>query len=295
MKTKPAPSNPKALNTKNSQKPSPWAQRKESAVQKTPPPAQKAIKSEIVYGLHAGLAVFQRRPEQIFRIAYAHEHKKILGDLIHFAFEKRIPCIESELNTIDQLANTKNHEGLYLEVQARSFATPAELCSAMQKGRGLAIALDRVRNPYNIGAILRSAAFFGIDALLLGAPAPHPALPADALRVAEGGAEHLLLSRTTDLADTLSRLKSQGICIAGADARASSSVNTFKFKKPMLVVVGHEREGLSDRVRGQCDVFISIEGSGAVESLNVAVAAGIFMAQMAGQIPAPAQKREKAG
>jgi RNA methyltransferase, TrmH family len=66
------------------------------------------------------------------------------------------------------------------------------------KRSGTAIALDRVRNPYNIGAIVRSAAFFGVDAALLGTPAPHPGLPPTAVRVAEGGAEHLALARTTD-------------------------------------------------------------------------------------------------
>lgn len=252
-------------------------------------------KTEIIYGLHAGLSVFQCRPGQIVRVAYASEHKKILAPLIRFAAEHRIPCSEMDLNSIEHIANTKNNEGLCMEVAARRFASPAELAEALKQGRGIALALDRVRNPYNIGAILRSAAFFGIDAVLLGAPAPHPALPADSVRVAEGGAEHLLLSRTTDLADTLSRLRTQHICVVGADARATSAYNSFQFKKPTIAVLGHEREGLSDRVREQCDALISIPGAGPVESLNVAVAAGILTAQMQmmGQIASSAQSHRK--
>ena len=148
------------------------------------------------------------------------------------------------------------------------------------KGRGAAVALDRVRNPYNIGAILRSAAFFGVDVALLGAPAPHPALPADAVRVAEGGVEHLALSRTTDLADTLQRLRAKGVRVVGADGASRVSVVGYAFARPTVLVLGHEREGLSERVRTQCDAVVAIPGTGAVESLNVAVAAGVMIAEL---------------
>ena len=145
---------------------------------------------------------------------------------------------------------------------------------------GAAIALDRVRNPYNIGAILRSAAFFGVDAALLGAPAPHPALAPDAVRVAEGGAENLVLTRTTDLADTLARLRARGVRVVGADGAAPTRAVGFAFARPSILVLGHEREGMSDRVRAQCDAIVSIPGTGAVESLNVAVAAGVLIAEL---------------
>jgi tRNA G18 (ribose-2'-O)-methylase SpoU len=145
---------------------------------------------------------------------------------------------------------------------------------------GVAVALDRVRNPYNVGAILRSAAFFGVDAALLGAPAPHPTLAPDAIRVAEGGAEHLLLTRTTDLADTLGRLRSRGVRVIGADGAAPAGAQGFAFERPVLLVLGHEREGLGPRVRAQCDALVAVRGSGKVESLNVAVAAGVLIAEM---------------
>jgi TrmH RNA methyltransferase len=146
--------------------------------------------------------------------------------------------------------------------------------------KGTAIALDRVRNPYNIGAILRTAAFFGVDAALLGAPAPHPALPPDAVRVAEGGAEHLLLSRTTDLADTLARLRQRGVQVVGTDVVDAKDALAFPFARPAVLVMGHEREGMSERVAAQCDARVTIRGSGAVESLNVAVATGVLVAQL---------------
>jgi tRNA G18 (ribose-2'-O)-methylase SpoU len=141
------------------------------------------------------------------------------------------------------------------------------------------VALDRVRNPYNVGAVLRTAAFLGIDAAILGALAPHPALAPAAVRVAEGGAEHVVLARTTDLAETLSRLRARGVRVVGADSRASESAFSFAYSRPLVLVVGNEREGMGERVRKACDAVVAILGTGAVESLNVAVAAGLLMAE----------------
>src|SRR5262249_30383703 len=154
---------------------------------------------------------------------------------------------------------------------------------------GVALALDRVRNPYNVGAILRSAAFFGLDGVLLGAPAPHPALAPDAVRVAEGGAEYLLLSRTTDLADTLSRLRARSVQILGGESHSGASAIGFAFVRPTMLVMGHEREGLSERVRTQCDALVTIRGAGAIQSLNASIAASVLVAEIVrGVSPAPA-------
>jgi TrmH RNA methyltransferase len=150
----------------------------------------------------------------------------------------------------------------------------------LAQSRGAMVALDRVRNPYNVGAILRSAAFFGFEGALFGAQAPHPELAPTAIRVAEGAVEHLALSRTTDLADTLARMRQRDVRVVGADARATTVAAGFAFGRPAVLVLGNEREGLHDRVRAQCDAIVAVRGTGQIESLNVAVAAGVLMAEM---------------
>ncbi len=182
---------------------------------------------------------------------------------------------------LQRLGDSSHNEGLCVVARPRKWLPAHDLGETLARARGVAVALDRVRNPYNVGAILRSAAFFGLDAALLGAPSPHPGLPPTAVRVAEGGAEQLALSRTTDLADTLARLRARGARVFGADARAPTSAFECSFGRPAILVVGNEREGLGERVRAQCDALVRIPGSGAVESLNVAVAAGVLLGQMA--------------
>jgi TrmH RNA methyltransferase len=200
--------------------------------------------------------------------------------MLRWCRARRIPCREAADRELDDAAGSSHHEGVCMVTKPRRWASGAEVAELLERKKGTAIALDRVRNPYNVGAILRTAAFFGVDAALLGAPAPHPGLAPMAVRVAEGGAEHLALSRTTDLADILGRLRARRIAIVGADGRAPGSVFDFAFPRPVVLVLGHEREGLGDRIRRHCDGVVAIPRGGAMESLNVGVAAGILVAAM---------------
>ena len=221
-----------------------------------------------------------RRPDDIVRVALAQEVHPDAAALGRWAASRHVPCARLPDRELERLAGSAHHEGACVVTRPRRWIAPKDLAERLVRGRGTAIALDRVRNPYNIGAVLRSAAFFGVDAAILGAPAPHPALAPDAVRVAEGGAEHLMLSRTTDLADTLGRLRAQGVRVVGADGASKTSALGFAFERPVVLVLGHEREGMTDRVRAQCDAIVAIRGTGAVESLNVAVAAGVLMAEL---------------
>lgn len=243
---------------------------------------------ERLHGYRAGLAVIAKRPDDVVRIACVRD---LLPD-VEGAFRSHGRAMDIGVldeSGIERLAHTSQHEGLCLEVRARRWASAQELTELLTRPphRAVAVALDRVRNSYNIGAILRSAAFFGVDAVLLGAPAPHPGLDPNAIRVAEGAAEHLVVSRTTDLADTLSRLRTRGVKVIGTDGQATTSALEHRFPRPSIVVLGNEREGLGPRVRAQCDEVVAIRGSGSIESLNVGVAAGILIGQLTRATPAP--------
>lgn len=243
-------------------------------------PTRRPEATEIVYGLRAGLAMFERHAEKIARIAYHREIRRHLGTVERWATAHRVPCLEASDDELSRFSGTKNHEGLCLEVTPREWLSPQEFAEMLVRTKGTAIALERIRNPYNIGAILRSAAFFGMDAALLGAPAPHPGLPADAVRVAEGGAEQLEFARTTDLPDTLGRLRSRGITVIGAESEATVNAIGFTYARPVVVVLGHEREGLSERAKAQCDTLVAIPGLSSVRSLNVSVAASVLFSEV---------------
>lgn len=248
------------------------------------PRASMPEATELVYGLRACLAVYRQRREDIRRLAFSRELRDELEDLPDWAAQARVDWREEPGAELDRLAQSSQHEGVVLLTAPRRWLKPKDLASLLVERQGVAIALDRVRNPQNIGAVLRSAAFFGVDAALLGAPAPDPGLSPFAVRVAEGGAEHVELSRTTDLAQTLASLRARGVKIIGGDSHADTSLAELVPARPCVIVFGHEREGLGSRIRAECDQLVEIAGTGAVESLNVGVAAGIFIAKV---IPRP--------
>jgi TrmH RNA methyltransferase len=235
----------------------------------------------VTQGLRAGLAVYARRPGDLVRVVHTRDVRDEVGELARWATASGVPCAEVSSAELDRFAESTHHEGLCVVARPRRWAPPRDIAEALARTQGAAIAFDRVRNPYNVGAVLRSAAFFGFEAALFGAQAPHPELAPTAVRVAEGGVEHLALARTTDLADTLNRIRERGIRVIGADGEADVDALTFDFPRPVVLVLGNEREGMSDRVRAQCHAVVAIRGSGAIESLNVGVAAGVLIARVA--------------
>lgn len=243
-------------------------------------PAAAAGPTELVYGHRAVDAALLVRPQDAIELWFDPRAEREIAPVLARAKALRVRTIATDEHTLRSNTRTHNHEGLSLVTRPRVWTPPRELAAILSSGRGAAIALDRVRNAYNIGAILRSAAFFGLDATIFGSRAPDPDLPEDAVRVAEGGAEHLALSRTTDLADTLSRLRASGVQVVGAESDGAQSAVGFSFAERSVLVLGHEREGISERVRAQCDAVVAIRGAGTIESLNVAIAASLMISEL---------------
>lgn len=241
-------------------------------------------RGELVYGFRASEAVLARRAAGVHEVLLDMTQWEPAWKRSFEALRRSLPAhvriTETPSAMLQRLTESANHEGIAVRTAARPWVAAKDLKRLLVEGKSVAIALDRVRNPYNIGAILRSAAFFGVDIVILGAPAPHPALPPDAVRVAEGGAEHVRLARTTDLAETLSQLRGAGVKVLGAENDGAVDAFSYRFPRPSVLVLGHEREGLSDRVKANCDQMVAIRGTGAIQSLNVAIAASVLIGEL---------------
>ena len=244
-----------------------------------PEPRPSRDPVERVYGLSAALAVLRARPQQVVNIAHTAAVRRELGPVLREAAQRRIAYREVSDEELERMTQSQHHEGVCVLVRMSPSATLADL-ARRTRPRGLIVALDHVGNPHNAGAVLRTAAFFGASGLLL-ANAKQSVLTPAALRVAEGGAEHVPVVHGADLATALQTLRDDGCTIVGADAGAHTKLSAFRWPERVVLVLGHERDGLSPAVRKVCDVRVLIEGSGALDSLNVSVAAGVLIASYA--------------
>lgn len=235
-----------------------------------------------VYGLSAALAVMVRRPEQVLRIAHTRAARKALAPALREAARRRIAYREVSDEELSRIAGSVHHEGVCLLAREPRAPELADLARRAAPS-GLVLALDRVANPHNVGAILRSAAFFGAAGLVITGEEPRRAgLPPSAVRVAEGAAEYVPVVRVESLPRALRELAAAGLAVVGADAHAKQTLAELRWPERAVLVLGSEDLGLAKAVRDACEVVVRIAGRGAVESLNVSVAAGVLLASYAG-------------
>jgi len=168
------------------------------------------------------------------------------------------------------------HGGIAAIARPRPLAPfdPAAAPGWARDGKPLLV-LDGIGNPHNLGAIARTAAFFGIERMLL-ADRPDQALPSDAsYRVAEGGLEHVTLHQAP-LPIALAGLRQSYRVVGAALGRKAPSAGRGA-AKPSGLILGNEEKGLDPTTLALCDEVVTIPGSGRVQSLNVAAAAAILI------------------
>jgi 23S rRNA (guanosine2251-2'-O)-methyltransferase len=236
---------------------------------------------ELVYGKHSVRAVFLVRPGDVRRLILGGK-PEYHSDVMAAA---RRAGIEPELvdwptfRRLTGLTDDDKHQGTCV------FAKPRRVYAEHDLGRladrRLVIALDQISDPQNLGAVLRSAAFFGADAVLLLKNRSAELTPKVA-RIAVGGAEFVDVFRVTNLARSLDILREHGYWVYGLDERGEHTLRETEFDPQSVLVVGAEGQGLRQRTRTKCDALVRIPGGReGVESLNAAVATAIALAEMA--------------
>ncbi len=238
-------------------------------------PARDEVK---LCGLAAVRARFARDPGSIQRLFFDRATGQRVGVMCHaLALAKKI-YRQVEPAELEKVAGTTHHGGIVAVVTPPVLRAPssAEVSAWAAKGAPLLL-LERVGNVHNLGAIARSAGFFGVARIVLP-DHPDTALPGDAAyRVAEGGLEAVEVFRVPDLLRFASELAAVGYDVVGAATRGGRADLARLPGKPVALVVGNEERGLSPEMAAACTRLVTIPGGGNVESLNVSVAAAILM------------------
>lgn len=227
-----------------------------------------------ICGLNAVSALFARRPGDVNRLYYTDSLKEAAGPMCAQLAQMRHPYRLLPEDEMQRAAGTIHHGGICALTIPRDI--PMMDWAAPPKHK-LIVVLDGVGNPHNLGAIARSAAFFGAGALLLHDVA-WQAMPSDAVyRVAEGAMEHLELLRTKNLRNALLALDRHYRTVAATLTADAVPVQSLPKDRPVALVLGNEERGISFEAAQTCRRQVRIPGSGAVQSLNVAQAAAILL------------------
>jgi 23S rRNA (guanosine2251-2'-O)-methyltransferase len=144
---------------------------------------------------------------------------------------------------------------------------------------GLWLALDCLQDPHNVGAIFRTAAFFGVRGILLTKDRSAPMTPT-VYDVAAGGVESVPFCQVPNLARSMETAKQAGLWLLGTSEHASSSYADVQRDRAWLLVIGNEEKGLRRLTLDNCDVVCGIPSQGDVTSLNASVAAAIIIARL---------------
>ncbi|WNV81906.1 23S rRNA (guanosine(2251)-2'-O)-methyltransferase RlmB [Umezawaea sp. Da 62-37] len=236
-----------------------------------------AGRNPVVECLRAGI------PATALYVALGIDADDRVAESVRLAADRGITVLEVTRGELDRITGGALHQGLGLQVPPFNYAHPDELLEMTRQTRHqpLLVALDGVTDPRNLGAVVRSAAAFGAQGVLL--PQRRSAsITAVAWRSSAGTAAKVPIAMATNLTRTLRDWADEGLMVVGLDADGDVDVDGLELATgPLVVVVGSEGRGLSRLVRETCDQTVSIPMAAGVESLNASVAAGVVLAEVA--------------
>jgi TrmH RNA methyltransferase len=231
-----------------------------------------------ICGLAAVRARFARDAASIRRLYFDYPTGRKIGVMCKAlaAAKKIYRCVEP--SELEKIAGSIHHGGIVAVVEAPALDAPDEKAIRSWAARGQPVLLlDRIGNAHNLGAIARTAAFFGVGRLVL-TEHPDAALPSDAAyRVAEGGLEQLEIYGVKDPARFCRALAAAGFDVIGAATQGGRLEARDRRTNPVALVFGNEEHGLAPEVAAACTRLVTIPGRGQVESLNVSAAAAVLI------------------
>lgn len=249
-----------------------------------------------VCGLTAVKALFDTRPTAIKRLFFDLATGRRVGGISGYLAGQRKIYRQVLAEELEKIAGTVHHGGIVAIIDQPALRTPAaEDLSRWAKAGKPVVLLDRIGNAHNLGAIVRTLAFFGIENLVVAAGESAARPGESSYRVAEGGMEHVQVWVAADFAKLCMELRAAGFAVVGTAVRGPElrSMRREEFlpkptgkdpvgavKRPIALVLGNEEAGLAPDVAQACERLVRIPGAGKVESLNVSAATAVLVAAL---------------
>nr|WP_252120536.1 tRNA/rRNA methyltransferase [Symbiopectobacterium purcellii] len=231
-----------------------------------------------VYGENACQALFTNRPDAIVRAWFLQEVTPRFREALRWMAANRKAYHVVDDEELTKASGTDHHGGVCFLIKKRQGSDVNDYLAQVQtKETDCVLALENVGNPHNLGGIVRSCAHFGVEGVLIHDPSLLES--GAAVRTAEGGAEHVNAIQTDSFPSALDAFRAAGYTIATTSSHKGQPLAQTALPKKVVLVVGHEGDGLTDSTWQQGDLPLSIGGTGKVESLNISVATGILLSE----------------
>lgn len=228
-----------------------------------------------IYGRHPVLEVL--RNESAVNKVWIGEYTRDTSEIVEFLKEKGVPYKIVPRNKLNDLVGENtNHQGVVAEISDKEYTEFDDLIALCKVKSPFFIILDKVEDPHNLGAIIRTADAAGVDAIIIP---KHKAvgLTGVVAKTAAGALQRMKVSRVANLAQAMDLLKKNNVWTVGVDMEGKENYSKANFKGSIALVLGGEGQGLSRLLKEKCDFVVNIPMQARANSLNVSVATAIMI------------------
>jgi 23S rRNA (guanosine2251-2'-O)-methyltransferase len=226
-----------------------------------------------IYGKHAVLEALANKSRKHFKVITTQEvYHKFQKQFLQYNIKIEIKK-EQELNAI---CPNSVHQGMILQTSPIFLHGIEHLGEITSFDKSCIVILDQITDPQNIGAIIRSALAFEIDAVILPSDNAPPETAAMA-KASSGAIEKVPIIKVKNLATTIKQLQKQNYWITGLDSNSKQSITDAALSKKTVLILGSEHKGLRELTKANCDFIVKLPMSDKLDSINVSNAAAIAM------------------
>lgn len=247
-------------------------------------PKQEKIYDDIVEGRNPVLELLESGKDINKIFVQSGERNGSINKIIAKAKEKRIVLVETQKSKLDELSETKNHQGVIAVVPPFEYCDVYDILEyAKQKNeKPFILILDGIEDPHNLGSIIRTSETAGVHGVIIPKRRA-AAVNATVAKTSAGAVEYVKIARVSNINDTIKYLKENGVWIYGTDGEAETMYYKQDFRDSSAIIIGNEGSGMSDLVKKNCDGLVKIPMKGKINSLNASVSAGIVIYEVVKQ------------
>ena len=235
-------------------------------------------KDEITVGFHSCKNIFISRPNDIKEVFIKKSKSDKYRKILDIANKNNIKTNYVNDDSFFLLSKVETHQGIMIIAKKKKYLSEEDLKIQLKhsKNKEVFLVIDKVDDPRNLGACIRTAEGFSINGIIVDKNNA-PQINETVKKVSAGATEYMNIYIVSNLSRVLDTFKKNNVWVYGTSGNCKNYIDNYIFNYPLAIVIGGENKGLSKNIQKKCDDLISIKMTGNTESFNMSVAASIFL------------------